>query len=108
MRLPSVKTIERLGCKCPTAVRRVMEDYRDDKTCNAGMALGRIDELIGGHGVEVLRSRQDTLREFHGLEYVNMGDAYALTVLFDYARGTFYVGCWGDWVERYTERFGEE
>jgi hypothetical protein len=41
-----------------------------------------------------------------GLEYVNMGDPYDTTLIYDLSTGRFYVGAWGDWVERYPKRFG--
>lgn len=111
MRLPSVKTIqEGLGVDSQVArgVRRVLEDYSDGLTCNATAALSRVDDLIGGHGVEYLRSRTDTFREARGVEYVNMGDPYRATVMFDLESERFIIGCWGDVVERDSRRFGEE
>lgn len=109
MRLPSVKTIqERLMIEKHTAesVRAVMEEYRanDGRLC-AENALARIDTLINGHGVEFIQSRQDTMRRFLGLDYVNMGDTYRCTVLFDHSTGRFDVACWGDYVEAYPRRF---
>jgi hypothetical protein len=34
------------------------------------------------------------------LAYVNMGDTYDATLLYDYTTRTFRVGCWGDVAER--------
>ena len=110
MRLPSIKTIETgLSVDHRTAMRvhKEMTDLRNGRTPDERVALQCIDDLIGGHGVEYIRSSQDTMRKADGLEYVNMGDPYRATVLFDHAAGTFYVGCWGDWTERYPGRFGE-
>lgn len=35
-----------------------------------------------------------------GITYLNMGDAYEYTVLFDSRTCQFRTGCWGDVVER--------
>jgi hypothetical protein len=46
------------------------------------------------------------MRSRAGLEFVNMGDTYDTTLIYDFSTGRFYVGAWGDWVERYPRRFG--
>jgi hypothetical protein len=69
-------------------------------------ALDYADELLGGNGIEYIASEQDTMRSREGIEYVNMGDTYDTTLIYDYKTGRFYVGAWGDWVERYPKRFG--
>ena len=33
--------------------------------------------------------------------YVNMGDTYVATILYDIEKGEFFVTSWGDWVEEY-------
>lgn len=35
-----------------------------------------------------------------GISYLNMGDTYDFTVLFDSRDERFFTGCWGDVVER--------
>jgi hypothetical protein len=40
-----------------------------------------------------------------GISYLNMGDTYATTILFDSRTRWFTIGCWGDQVER-LERQG--
>lgn len=63
--------------------------------------------LRGGlaFGVETLRSTQDTMHDFNGLEYVNMGDTYDCTLVYDHKKGRFYVTSWGDIVESAGKRF---
>ena len=69
-------------------------------------ALDYANELLNGDGVEYIASEQDTMRSRAGLEFVNMGDTYDTTLIYDFSTGRFYVGAWGDWVERYPNRFG--
>jgi hypothetical protein len=110
MKLPSVKTIETLLSierEKALRIRSFLEDYRDGKTCNPRMALVRVDAVIKGHGVEHICSKQDTMREFNGLEYVNMGDPFKPTIYFDHRAGCFHVGSWGDVVQAHDYRFGE-
>ena len=48
-----------------------------------------IDELLDGHGIESFEIG-DTV-----VSYVNMGDTYIMTVLFD---GDYHISSWGDYV----------
>lgn len=110
MNLPSVQTLCRLlrleesPARC---VRLAMEEYRDGRR-TLRMTMQEADRHLIGHGVEYLRSNCDTFRSVNGIEYVNMGDPYRMTLLFDHASERFSVGCWGDVVERDERRFGEE
>jgi len=60
------------------------------------LRFAAIDELLGGFGVEVVGDVNNYPPRID-LEYVNMGDTYTGTVLYD---GRWEVGSWGDWVER--------
>jgi hypothetical protein len=106
MRLPSIKTIEsRLKVSHPiaSAIRVAMETCRDSREDSfydrVQTALQTADTLIGGHGVEYIRHSEDTMREVQGIDYVNMGDPYICTLLFDNMRGTFDVCPWGNIIE---------
>jgi hypothetical protein len=63
-----------------------------------------IDVLLGTFGTEAIFGADDCMRPI--LEYCNAGDAYAPTILYDYPRGRYVLGTWGDWIERYGERYG--
>lgn len=39
--------------------------------------------------------------------YINTGDTYNGTVVYDVERDKFYVTSWGDWVEDYERRTGK-
>lgn len=54
-----------------------------------------LNEVLKGYGVEMLVDKRDKVRA----EYVNMGDTYLPTVLYDLKRGRFEVMSWGDFVE---------
>lgn len=109
MRLPSIDTIEsRLRTDRNTArsIRKALEECRDVRgnfSDRVLKALKTADSLIGGHGVEYIRSSEDTMHSVEGIEYVNMGDTYRTTVLFDWARGTFDICPWGNIVESAPE-----
>lgn len=64
------------------------------------------DDLLDGHGVEYIESLTDTMRSREGLSYVNMGDTYDTTLIYDHGKGRFVVSSWGDIVERDAKRFG--
>lgn len=65
--------------------------------------LKHADQLLDGSGVEYLVPTNDT----SPIAYVNMGDAYAPTLMFDHDKNRFIVGTWGDVVERQPRRFAD-
>ena len=69
--------------------------------------LYMIDRLkLGGfHGVEITRSTYDTQHTFNGLSYLNTGDTYGSTLLYDHGRGKWLLSSWGDIVEKQPRRF---
>jgi len=67
--------------------------------------LNRI--LDGFHGVESIRSRDDRFDTFLGIAYLNTGDSYAGTIMYDYGRRKWILSSWGDVVERQGKRFSE-
>jgi uncharacterized protein (TIGR02996 family) len=69
--------------------------------------LERINKLIGGFGVEVVRSANNW-DNYYGdsvCQYVNMGDGYDLTVLFDIPRRRYYIMDVFTWVEMNQRRY---
>lgn len=73
-------------------------------------ALKAADLLLNAHGVEDIRSDKfDEGRGFFGdtaALYVNMGDPYVATILYDRPKDKFYVTGYGDWVERNERAYG--
>lgn len=71
------------------------------KCCHEPKRLDRIlaclDECLGTFGVEALGEVQT-----YGppAEYLNTGDTYSPTLLFDHITGKFCLTSWGDWFER--------
>ncbi len=99
MRLPSVKTLSAITAY-PMKLRMWLERYRDGQE-SLRAVMEEANELIGGHGVEYIRHKEDAFTgpRVFGLECVNMGDPYAATLLFDHDKGAFIVGSWGSLVE---------
>lgn len=114
-RVPSERTLARMlsGVLEKThagpdrGVRALRASLRDW----AAHASGRADTLeecnatLEGFGVEYIASEDDDVFGSHGAYYVNLGDAYTPTILYDCARGSFQVTSYGDWVET-QERAG--
>ena len=65
--------------------------------------LERANALVDGYGVEYIAHRDDTFRQRHGLEYVNVGDTYSTTFVWDHHRERLLITSWGDIVERAPE-----
>lgn len=56
-----------------------------------------LNEIAGTYGAEATFSTDSCTRP--AAVYLNTGDTYAATLLYDVDRNRWYVTSWGDWVE---------
>jgi hypothetical protein len=67
--------------------------------------LGRANKELSAHGIESIdRSPRTRSHPYFGsarMLYVNMGDPYLATIMYDTVAGRFYVRSWGDFVEKH-------
>lgn len=80
-----------------TELKNLMEEGYIHRTLNLA------DKVLDGFGREYLTPSNGG----NGVDYVNMGDAYTPTLMFDYEKSRFLVGSWGDLVERQPRRFAD-
>jgi len=91
---PSVKMmVERLGISKAQA-----QELKDLMNAGEPDILHAADHFMSGNGVERIPGRP-------GLMFVNMGDTYDTTLIYDYKTNRFVVSSWGDIVERQPRRF---
>ena len=105
MRLPSIKTIAKrfphLIEDDVKEVRRILENY-----CYCPIAcLEKINPVLDGCGIEYTADVEDDQHDSYGLYYVNMGDPYVSTFIYDRRTGRLFISCWGDVVEKNYRRF---
>ena len=95
--IPTVASLARIkgASKDRAKVVRAALEAAAKTTSRGSVLLDTADRLIGGHGVE-------NLYPDHGnIYYVNLGDPYDTTLMYDSRKGRLYVGAWGDYVERH-------
>lgn len=96
-----------------TKTKMLKEEFQDEmrekvKSLNTQNLEGRavstvLDELnkqFGGYGVEVVNDYQ--FRKYYGdiaLEYINMGDSYTATIIYDVDKEEFVYDTLGDYIE---------
>jgi hypothetical protein len=91
---PAVKTMsERL--RISKADAQTLKDMMND---GEPRILQAADGMMDGHGVERIPGQP-------GLMFVNMGDTYDTTLIYDFKTNRFVVSSWGDIVERQPRRF---
>ena len=78
-------------------------------TCNSNRgshrALEAANELLDGHGVEHLSVQTRREGTLHA-DYVNTGETYDATLLYDHHANRFRVTSWGDLLETWERRYG--
>lgn len=83
-------------------------DLDNDKEINR--VLKTANQLLNGYGVEGLRDERAWVdhyyQDFIAL-YVNLGETYTPTVVFDTENRKFYVTSWGDFYEGWEIEFSE-
>ncbi len=73
-------------------------------------AMDKANEILDGHGIEAAKGEGSNLGSYWRdtiLVYVNLGDTYDTTILFDPDEEEFSIGSWGDFVENW-ENEGDE
>ena len=93
---PAVKTLVD-GLRISKADAQKLKDMMDT---GAPRILQAADGMMDGNGVERIPGQP-------GLMYVNMGDTYDTTLIYDYKTNRFVVSSWGDIVERQPRRFAD-
>jgi hypothetical protein len=65
------------------------------------------NKLLSGHGIEAVRGDYHVDNYYYDTValYVNMGDTYAATLLFETDTGRFKLTTLGDWVEKNQRRY---
>jgi len=122
-RSPSVKAmIEDLGLSSETAkaIKKVLTGRTDLMMINSAqkrqleaynphsaltLALEAVNELMEQCGVEYIASKDDTMHEAQGIEYINNGDTYNLTMTYDHRDDLWRISSWGNYLELEPERF---
>lgn len=114
MRLPSIKTLESAFPGKGKYLRTLLESARAVREHPAAIArrgeclhppslldqrLHALNAAAETFGVEYIAHRDDTYHDTYGLEYLNTGDTYTPTLIFDHARHSWRVCSWGDVVE---------
>jgi hypothetical protein len=94
---PAVKTLVD-GLRISKADAQKLKDMMDT---GAPRILQTADKMMNGNGVERISGMGG------GLMYVNMGDTYDTTIIYDYKTDRFVVSSWGDIVERQPRRFAD-
>jgi hypothetical protein len=71
------------------------------------LQLMACNEVLGGYGIEPVNGAWvSPFYQNCTMLYVNMGDAYDQTVVYNCVKGTFHLTSWGDMVEHAQKYYG--
>lgn len=99
------------GFEVLQAVRYALQTGEAGRSFRA--VLKECNTLLEGFGVEcIAEGGANSPSDMYGsdilAEYVNLGDTYTTTILYDYRAQRFYVTSYGDFVERNWKLCGGE
>ena len=86
--LPELNKLDKLFRACSNVIHMK----------HISIALETADKIIHGQGVEEIIGHPNGEIATIAM-YVNMGDTYSSTIIYDCLTDKFYVGTWGDWYE---------
>jgi hypothetical protein len=86
----SVPSVERWALQC------------FNRPAQIELLLSAANDLLDGFGVEPLETQEEweTLTSGPRREYINMGETYAVTLIYDHDHGRFFLASYGDVVEQ--------
>lgn len=99
MNAPSIKKLALLGISAEQArvIRGLIHDNKPSR------ALRLANDAMNCHGIEAVRDEDDYLFN-NATDYVNTGDTYATTLIFDRSSWRVFVGTIGDFIEAAERR----
>lgn len=68
--------------------------------------MDHANRLLNGSGIEALRGEGYHVDNYHHdliATYVNFGDTYVTTLLYDTEAATFFLTSWGEWFEQWEQ-----
>lgn len=104
---PSVKEIQKAFPKLgPTKAKELADALEEategDDVESIDKAMEKANDLLGGHGVEAAQEEGTHVDRYWRdtvCLYVNLGDTYDTTILYDTEEDEFSIGSWGDFIE---------
>jgi hypothetical protein len=83
--------------KHPVGAARIQECLHPPKTSDIRMHV--LDSIAETYGVEYIAHKDDSFSQAMGIEYLNTGVTYALTIVRFCETGNYRVASWGEIVE---------
>jgi hypothetical protein len=84
----------------PAGAARIAECYHPPKTYDVRLHV--LDSIAETCGVEYIAHKDDTFTDSYGLDYLNTGDIYGATIIYDHRTGRYRVSSRGYIVERHS------
>ena len=81
-----------------SAYNAVKECYH--KPSHSYLLLRVFNNLLHGYGIEYISSIEDTHSKLYGLSYVNLGDLYNTTIVYNHNEDEFLIANCGSIIEK--------
>lgn len=70
------------------------------------LVMSALNDMIDGFGIEAIRNPDNS--DHILATYVNTGDTYSVTVVYDHERDEYVLTTWGDWYSGWIQEQCEE
>jgi hypothetical protein len=102
----NIEATFKLSPEAAKSLARVLKGApgREDRV---DIALDAANAALNGHGVEAIRGDYQVDSYYRDIValYVNMGDTYDATILYETEPERFTITAWGDWVEHNQRKY---
>lgn len=100
--IEAAKTVRGLidGSFTTKAIDKLIKETNTHPSFLTYSILDAICRIIGGFNVDYIDHNKDNYRNLFGIEYINQGDVYINTLMFDYKKERFFISSVGDIIEK--------
>lgn len=104
---PSVKTLQDFLMVSANDARQIKRAMNESRGGRAEDVLSLANRLMDAHGVEAINGEYHVDNYWFDTValYVNTGDTYNPTLLYETETGRFLATSWGDWVEKNSDKY---
>jgi hypothetical protein len=93
------------GCEGMIANRVSQCSFTNSYAARVDLLLEMLNAVLHCFGVEYIARKEESYTDLEGISYLNTGDTYVATVIYDHTKDEWMISSYGDIVEENPEDF---